>query len=293
MKKYILISLFLIVACSQLLAVFDDYEPSTRARGLGGAFTALSDDATGIFYNPAGLRFAGNNINLSYTERFGFDFSEMGAAAMSMDLPKKFGVLGFGMMSHSVEYKDVDLMSELQISLAHSFTIMEDIHSSLHFGYAANVYNLGFGEYVDEADEMNNVDFGEQTTFGLNIGAMAILRERTRLAFTASNINNPKFGKSNEEDIPRKLAVAVAYEPYQGICTTLELKKGVGEDTQVRAGTEVEVHKYFTMRVGVGNNPSRYSMGFKVQAYNVVIDYAFNTHAVLDMTHQFGIGYRF
>jgi len=293
MKKYILISLLLLVACSQLLAVFDDYEPSTRARGLGGAFTALSDDATGIFYNPAGLRFAGNNINLSYTERFSEDFTEMGAAAMSMDLPKKFGVIGFGMMSHSVEYKSEDLMSELQISLAHSFTIMEDIHSSFHIGYSANVYNLGFGEYTNENDESQNVDFGDQTTMGINIGALAILRERTRLAFTATNVNNPKFGKSNEEDLPRKLSAAVAYEPYSGVCTTIELKKAVGEDTQVRAGAEVEVHKYFTMRVGVGNNPSRYSMGFKVEAYNIVIDYAFNTHAVLDMTHQFGIGYRF
>lgn len=293
MKKYIIISLFLLVACSQLLAVFDDYEPSTRARGLGGAFTALSDDATGIFYNPAGLRFAGNNIDLSYTKIYGLDFFQVGSASMSMDLPRKFGVIGFGMISHSVESDGVDMMSELQISLAHSITIMEDIHSSFHFGYAANVYNLGFGEFVNESDESENVDFGDQTAFGINVGALAILRERTRLAFTASNINNPKFGKSNEEDIPRKLAVAVAYEPYQGICTTIELKKAVGEDTQVRAGAEVEVHENFMLRFGVGNNPSRYSMGFKVEAYNVIVNYAFNTHAVLNMSHHFGIGYRF
>jgi long-chain fatty acid transport protein len=34
-------------------------EPSTRAAGLGGAFTARADDATAIFYNPAGLAFLG------------------------------------------------------------------------------------------------------------------------------------------------------------------------------------------------------------------------------------------
>ncbi|MEN6559542.1 MAG: outer membrane protein transport protein [Acidobacteriota bacterium] len=33
------------------------HEPSARATGLGGAFTARSDDATGLFYNPAGLAF--------------------------------------------------------------------------------------------------------------------------------------------------------------------------------------------------------------------------------------------
>jgi long-chain fatty acid transport protein len=33
------------------------YEPSPRAAGLGGAFTARSDDTTALFYNPAGLAF--------------------------------------------------------------------------------------------------------------------------------------------------------------------------------------------------------------------------------------------
>jgi long-chain fatty acid transport protein len=33
------------------------HEPSARASALGGAFTARSDDATGLFYNPAGLAF--------------------------------------------------------------------------------------------------------------------------------------------------------------------------------------------------------------------------------------------
>ncbi len=32
-----------------------DYAVGARAMGLGGAFTALADDATGVFYNPAGL----------------------------------------------------------------------------------------------------------------------------------------------------------------------------------------------------------------------------------------------
>ncbi len=32
-----------------------DYAPGARAAALGGAYGALSDDATGVFYNPAGL----------------------------------------------------------------------------------------------------------------------------------------------------------------------------------------------------------------------------------------------
>ena len=32
-----------------------------RAMGLGGAFGAVADDASGIYYNPAGLAFALSN----------------------------------------------------------------------------------------------------------------------------------------------------------------------------------------------------------------------------------------
>src|SRR4051794_4896151 len=34
---------------------FQDYAAGARAAALGGAYVALSDDATGVFYNPAGL----------------------------------------------------------------------------------------------------------------------------------------------------------------------------------------------------------------------------------------------
>lgn len=34
---------------------FQDYAVGARAMGLGGAFTAIADDASGIFYNPAGI----------------------------------------------------------------------------------------------------------------------------------------------------------------------------------------------------------------------------------------------
>jgi long-chain fatty acid transport protein len=34
---------------------YQDYAVGARALGLGGAFTALADDASGVFYNPAGI----------------------------------------------------------------------------------------------------------------------------------------------------------------------------------------------------------------------------------------------
>jgi hypothetical protein len=47
---------------------FTGYAPSTRAEGMGGAFTALAEGASGIFYNPAGLGF-GRTIELMSAHR--------------------------------------------------------------------------------------------------------------------------------------------------------------------------------------------------------------------------------
>jgi long-chain fatty acid transport protein len=53
------------------MAMADDYHyinllVGNRAAGLGGAYTALSDDPSGCFYNPAGISFApGNSLSAS------------------------------------------------------------------------------------------------------------------------------------------------------------------------------------------------------------------------------------
>jgi hypothetical protein len=57
--------LFAVLACAHVACAAStvradegraqDYAPGARAASLGGAYGALSDDATGVFYNPAGL----------------------------------------------------------------------------------------------------------------------------------------------------------------------------------------------------------------------------------------------
>jgi hypothetical protein len=280
MKKLIITAVIFILSIS-LFASFNDYEPSVRARGIGGAYTTLSDESDGIFYNPAGFNLSGNTINLSSAHLYGESFITLYVASFSANLPKKLGTIGLGLKSLDVTYLDVNLTSEKQYSLGHSICIMNDIHSRLYFGYSLNFYNLA----IDT--------FGSDNTFGLNVGALAILHQRTRLGFSISNINNPKIGKDNDEDLPQKFAVGISYIPYEGTVTAIDIKKGFGEPTEIHAGAEVKLHKMFYLRAGIRNEPVSFSMGFRFTLYNVNIDYAFNSHSELGGTHHFGIGYKF
>lgn len=66
-KKYVTrIGFFLMLVGMSTAASADDYHyvnmlVGDRATGLGGAYTALSDDPSGCFYNPAGIAFAPHN----------------------------------------------------------------------------------------------------------------------------------------------------------------------------------------------------------------------------------------
>lgn len=264
-----------------LFAVFNDYEPSVKARALGGAYTTFSDNADGIYYNPAGINLAGNNIQLSSAALFGNSFSKINVASFSANLPKKFGTIAFGLKSFDATYHDVTLTSEKHYAIAHSMCILNDIHSKLYFGYAFNLYSLS----IDS--------FGSQSTFGLNLGALAILHQRTRIAFAISNINNPKIGKNNDNDLPQKFSIGISYLPYEGTTTALDIKKELGEATEIHAGTEIKLNKMFYLRAGIRNEPVSFSMGFRFVLYNVNIDYAFNSHTTLGLTNHFGIGYKF
>ncbi|MCD6181401.1 MAG: hypothetical protein J7K89_03360 [Candidatus Cloacimonetes bacterium] len=278
--KQILIALVVLLSIPAF-ASFDDYEPSVRARGMAGAYYSTSDDASAVFYNPAGLNLAHNSLLVSHSYLFGNSFQELNTVAMAMNLPRTYGTIGFGLEAMNVEYRNVTLTSEKTYTLAHGFTLLKDVHSSVHLGYAMNLYHLSFE------------GFGEQPAFGMNVGAMAILHQRTRLGFTVTNLNKPKVGEDSDLSLPQKMAMGISYIPYNGVITAMELKKTVGGETEIHAGTEVQVMDKLTLRCGARSQPASYSFGARFTMFDVLVDYGYSTHEVLDGTHHFSLGYNF
>ncbi len=280
MRK-IIIAIILVANVTFLLAVFNDYQPSARARAMSNAYVAISDDANGVFYNPAGISLAPMSASIGMSQLYNQEYTELKTGSIVYPLPDKYGTIGIGVKMFDVDFEDSALMSESHITFAHGFNLMADIHSSVRVGWSANMYNLAFDGY------------GKDSAFGVNIGALATMHQRTKFGFAVSNLNQPKVSKTNQHSLPRKLSMGISYTPYDQVTTSIEMKKDFAEDTEFMGGVELKLFEPLYIRAGVHQNPATWSAGASFRMVGVVVDYSFTQHTVLDATHYFNIGYEF
>ncbi|HBR28706.1 MAG TPA: hypothetical protein DD789_04595, partial [Firmicutes bacterium] len=67
MKKFLVISVALLLLMASTQAAIASTGMGGRAMGMGGAFTAVADDGTAAYWNPAGL----TQLKFGLTPTFG------------------------------------------------------------------------------------------------------------------------------------------------------------------------------------------------------------------------------
>jgi hypothetical protein len=277
-----------LVLAAPARAAFDDVEVSPRARAMGGANAATIGDEFAPFHNPASLAWIdGVSGAASYVRPFGFDFVSQSVAVAGFGLPRRLGGLAVGVRRFGVTWLGESLTGETTVSLAHGFHLMRDRQSEAAVGWALNLYSLDYGRTV------TGLDPGSATGVGVNFGASAVVRDRTRVGFQALNLNNPAIGDYDQEGLHRSVAVGVSYAPYAGVETALDIAHELGRAVQYRGGAEFEVGDLFRLRAGVRTEPSTFTAGIGLLQGGFGFDYGFSTGGVLGETHQFGLRYRF
>lgn len=265
-------------------AAFEDVAVSPRLRALGGAGIAVLGDAYAPLQNPSALAWAdGIRGAASYVRPFTLDYAVQNAVGLTLPLPGRAGGAGLGVRTFGVDYQGESLQRETTVSLAHAFHLLRDFHSELAVGWSLSLHTLSFGSSV------TGLDPGEASTLGLGVGATAVVRERTRVGFAVHNLNNPSIGDRDETSLPRRVAGGVAYTPYAGVVTLLDMRAELGAAVEYRGGFEIEATDFMWLRAGVCTEPNAFTAGVGVRAGLVRLDYGFSSGGVLDDTHQVGI----
>jgi hypothetical protein len=270
----------------QLFPAFEDLKTGTRPVALGGAFTALSDDHNAPFWNPAGLTLLdGAEIYSTYKRLFGI----VNNFTFTSCVPSKWGNFAFSIRESSVkgDYTDgtgnvlesnTTLEAERAILLSHGFYLLKEVS----FGYNLVAYHL------------QNVRFGDDYAFGVDIGMQMEVYKRWRIGFFYHNLNTPTIGETFKYPLPEEISLGLSYIPFENIVTLLDFEKQLGYNINVRMGVEVSLIKgLLVLRGGIETEPVDFSLGFGTKYKNLQINYAFKSHTELPLTHLMEVGWEF
>jgi hypothetical protein len=174
---------------SAALAVRGPQYPGSRALGMGGAFVALSDDYSGIYYNPAGLARLNTPLDAGM--------------ALKFDAGDFFGIAGDALNvagSHQNSFSSVD-------SMAADNTLVDDI-------MVFDRRPVGLGT----APEMHFAARSTDPDFPLGIGAAWFLGSQGSFLLD-KGIYIPSAAARVRTDLVAKIAGAI--QPWPGLCIGL------------------------------------------------------------------------
>ncbi|MBN1898266.1 MAG: PorV/PorQ family protein [Spirochaetes bacterium] len=311
MKRILFLSFILLCVTGLLKAVdpgtksmtFLNIAPNPRASALGEGFTALADDVSAVYFNPAGIANLKNtqvaaNVNLYIASINYFNFQ----AAH----PFGFGTLGVN--ASFVSYGDIDNYENGQLlgTIAPS-----DVLASLAYGLKiTDKFQAGLSlKYVSE----KLTDTYSGSAFGIDLGLLYLeLFKHLNVGLVAQNIGSgPQFSQETGSlPLTIKLGTVYTYRLYRAVAGLKDINVLVDfifpsdADMQTRYGLEAWWYNLggglldAALRIGAKfptdfDVVSSLTFGAGIRMFNTQLDYAMVNFGDLGMTHRIGVLYRF
>jgi hypothetical protein len=268
--------LFMAIFCYPLdsRAAFEFAEIGARPAALAGAYCALSDDAHGPMYNPAGTGWAsGRAIAMSACRPFGL--VELDTQEFSILQPVSGWVAGlYARRFGGHLYREITM----GLSCSHRFL------DNLSIGWCLRGLQLAISGY------------GSDETWSLDTGILAVPGTRWRWGMAIRNLNNGRLGQ-NQEGMAQVLMVGLACRPEEFVWLSADLLGDAAEVSsspfkpgayplEWRLGCEARPRDLLALRLGLQNHPLRISAGLEISAGPFRLGYAWRSHQLLSPTHH-------
>lgn len=303
MKKILLILIFNIVL-SQVTT--DQTFTTSRSLSMAGSVVSNPSYTESIFFNPAGLALADSHAFLiGELDHYSLEFINFSYASFVYQ-SKELGNLGFGVQQFGTQgkreddnggYEDIYLSSEIALSFAQGFSLLNDRNSSLHLGYTLNGFILKQASSAGSlGDGTNGLEKKDLYNVGIDVGLLASLRNKMQVGVFIKNINSPSMGRgSTLQYLPRKLVMGISYMPLEKLNTHFNLETLLGyKDMHFSFGFEYRLNHMFVLNSGIMIKPNRFGFGFSYSpTKEVVISFGTLTHPVLPVSNSLEIGFKF
>ncbi|RMD96276.1 MAG: hypothetical protein D6814_11685 [Calditrichaeota bacterium] len=301
---------------SKITSAFVDIGIGARAQALGGAYTAMSQSASVLFWNPAGL--AGlqkRSVEFSYVNQFGLVPYSAFAGGLTLARVHAFGL---GVLSSGD-----DQLRETTAVLTYALELENLLSTGLQgwqVGLNLKYHLASFGK--NGFDPSNYPIFSEQdlsaaqntfvqgtaSGFGLDLGLAYQMTPRLRFGLVVRNLISKVSWENGQqaydEGIPAHLSAGLAFRTRSNWLLTADYDNALGDTgaSQFRFGTEKRVFRFLALRAGMGQtlsaeNLRQFSMGMglfqRISRSGVLsVDYAYQMHPLAN-SHRFSVGFTF
>ncbi|MEE9171222.1 MAG: PorV/PorQ family protein [bacterium] len=284
------VSLFLLAgfASAQTGLSFLKVGVGGRATGMGEAYTAVANDATAAYWNPAGLLQLGEKqIYLVHNEWFKDFRSEFVALA----LPAENYVLGLSLNSTNIG--DIEIRgTQPSVEPIGTFT-SHDL--ALGISYARSLtqrLDLGVGlKYIYQKIFIHESG-GVAADLGFRYHTETIPLE---FALTLQNFGSMSKLREESPRLPRLIRIGFAYSPALSLSEGSWIFAGdwVSDsegNSHLHLGSEFQLRSFLAIRLGyqTGYELKNIHFGFGVQSGRLLWDYGF-----VPLQQDFGQGHRF
>lgn len=277
-----------------------------RATAMGDAFVAIADDASALFWNPAGLVFSKQDEVMFSHNKWVADISQEFLGAFyrfsSNDV--------FGISLTSLHMEDMKVTNEVNPFGTGQYFSYGDIALTLTYSRKMTE-QFSFGgsiRYVEETLDLLKmrgilIDIGTMYWTGLGT---------TRFAVTITNFGN-ELAPDGEVKLwgdrtvnewqsfspPTMFRIGFAFEPWQTesnrVTASVQLNHPNDNSENVSIGAEYSYNEILNLRGGykVNSDEQSFTAGAGVKLplgiANVAVDYAFAEFSRLGSTHRFSI----
>ena len=188
----------------------------TRAMGMGGAFTAVADDESAFYWNPAGITQV-KYVSIMFgagAQGENFDFLEDTLDKISdteklnpEDFKLGSGYLNLGLIGGvTSRYVGVNFYSENSISMDHpehsnlnidvssfnygTLTIAANIKEKMSVGLNVKkvMAGIGSGRVAEDKVELNETSYADGDGIGFDLGVLYRLSDQVKFGFIARNL---------------------------------------------------------------------------------------------------------
>jgi hypothetical protein len=290
-----------------------------KESGMGGAVVASTDDASSIFWNPAGIaKVQGVNLHFSYMKWF--NLFNMNAAAVAYNLGD-LGVIGASVVSFSTG--QIEITTEQLPNGTGQYYDAQDIAIGVSYArFLTNDFSVGVTvKYINQAiwhENASGFAFDIGTQYSLNFHNLTIAMSMTNfggnLQFSGSDLEvqkqfdpNYPISRSAPADLrtssyplPLNFQVGLGFDIFK--TDFIKITGGIDavhpndNKERVQLGSQVSVFDRFFVRGGYLFNHDTQNYAFGVGANlptgNTLIEfaYSYSNYNILPVVHRISVG---